>query len=63
MFLFFTVMRLTKPTLMVHQPLGCDPRDLPGDSLANMAKKDLAVDPMLPNFALGELLTLPQNFG
>uniref|UniRef100_A0A8I6AE67 Trafficking protein particle complex subunit 13 n=1 Tax=Rattus norvegicus TaxID=10116 RepID=A0A8I6AE67_RAT len=58
-----TVMRLTKPTLFTNIPVTCEEKDLPGD-LFNQLMKD---DPSTVNGAeilmLGEMLTLPQNFG
>ncbi|XP_013389864.1 trafficking protein particle complex subunit 13 isoform X6 [Lingula anatina] len=57
------VMRLTKPTMMVSHPVTCDQRDLPGNTLNDITAKDLATDKETPYFGLGELLTLPQNFG
>ena len=60
---FFLVMRLTKPTLTVTHPVSCDQRDLPGNHFQAMVNRDLATVKGLPCFALGELLTLPQNFG
>lgn len=57
------VMRLTKPTLFTNIPVTCEEKDLPGD-LFNQLMKD---DPSTVNGAeilmLGEMLTLPQNFG
>lgn len=57
------VMRLTKPTLFTNIPVTCEEKDLPGD-LFNQLLKD---DPSTVNGAeilmLGEMLTLPQNFG
>ena len=48
---------------MATQPISCDGRDLPGDSLGQLARKDLATVKGMEHMALGELLTLPQNFG
>ncbi|XP_013389860.1 trafficking protein particle complex subunit 13 isoform X2 [Lingula anatina] len=62
-FLALKVMRLTKPTMMVSHPVTCDQRDLPGNTLNDITAKDLATDKETPYFGLGELLTLPQNFG
>ncbi|KAK2145565.1 hypothetical protein LSH36_673g01000 [Paralvinella palmiformis] len=56
-------MRLTKPSLMASQRLSCDPRDLPQDAFQTMMIHDLAAPKGLDHFSLGELLTLPQNFG
>ncbi|XP_017732611.1 PREDICTED: trafficking protein particle complex subunit 13 [Rhinopithecus bieti] len=57
------VMRLTKPTLFTNIPVTCEEKDLPGD-LFNQLMRD---DPSTVNGAevlmLGEMLTLPQNFG
>ncbi|TKC42486.1 hypothetical protein EI555_004734 [Monodon monoceros] len=56
-------MRLTKPTLFTNIPVTCEEKDLPGD-LFNQLMRD---DPSTVNGAeilmLGEMLTLPQNFG
>uniref|UniRef100_A0A2C9M5S2 Trafficking protein particle complex subunit 13 n=1 Tax=Biomphalaria glabrata TaxID=6526 RepID=A0A2C9M5S2_BIOGL len=57
------VMRLTKPTLMPHQPLLTESRDLCGDVLNRLNDAEIARTPGLGNFPLGNLLTLPQNFG
>ena len=57
------VMRLTKPTLMASRPLLSDDRDLCGDLLQNVNQSDLAKPADLDLFPLGDLLTLPQNFG
>ncbi|XP_074241490.1 trafficking protein particle complex subunit 13 isoform X2 [Saimiri boliviensis] len=58
-----SVMRLTKPTLFTNIPVTCEEKDLPGD-LFNQLMRD---DPSTVNGAevlmLGEMLTLPQNFG
>jgi hypothetical protein len=56
-------MRLTKPTLMAYQPLFSDSRDLCGDVIQQLNQSDLAKPPDLDCFPLGDLLTLPQNFG
>ncbi len=63
LFAVLAVMRLTKPSLMSSQRVLCDPRDLLQDSLTTVTKKDLGITGDLEAFALGELLTLPQNFG
>ncbi|XP_025109816.1 trafficking protein particle complex subunit 13-like isoform X2 [Pomacea canaliculata] len=57
------VMRLTKPTLMPFQPIVADSRDLCGDLLQQMNNQDMARPRGLDCFPLGDLLTLPQNFG
>ncbi|RUS92093.1 hypothetical protein EGW08_000117 [Elysia chlorotica] len=57
------VMRLTKPTLMPHQTLVSESRDLCGDALARLNDVEVARTPGLSAFPLGSLLTLPQNFG
>ncbi|PVD23698.1 hypothetical protein C0Q70_16971 [Pomacea canaliculata] len=56
-------MRLTKPTLMPFQPIVADSRDLCGDLLQQMNNQDMARPRGLDCFPLGDLLTLPQNFG
>ena len=56
-------MRLTKPTLMAFQPLMSDSRDLCGDVIQQLNQSDLAKPRGLDYFPLGDLLTLPQNFG
>jgi len=61
--MFLAVMRLTKPSLMMAQPILCSPLDLPQGTFSETLQKDLAVVKGLEQFALGELLTLPQNFG
>ena len=63
-FVFVVVMRLTKPSLMLTQPVGIGNHDhLPGDTLQRAHQNDLAADNNIPQFGLGQLLTLPQNFG
>ncbi|XP_070196240.1 trafficking protein particle complex subunit 13-like [Littorina saxatilis] len=57
------VMRLTKPSLMAYQPLVSDSRDLCGDVIQQINQSDLAKPIGLDYFPLGDLLTLPQNFG
>ncbi|XP_041356918.1 trafficking protein particle complex subunit 13-like isoform X1 [Gigantopelta aegis] len=57
------VMRLTKPTLMPYQPVVCESRDLCGDVFLKMNSNDLAKPRNLDYFPLGDMLTLPQNFG
>ena len=56
-------MRLTRPTLSMSQPIRCDARDLPGNLFDNMMQKELTTVRGLEDCALGELLTLPLNFG
>ncbi|XP_076440909.1 trafficking protein particle complex subunit 13-like isoform X1 [Babylonia areolata] len=57
------VMRLTKPTLMAFQPMSSDSRDLCGDLIRRLNESDLSKPRGLDYFPLGDLLTLPQNFG
>lgn len=57
------VMRLTKPSLMPYHPLISDTRDLQGELLQAIQKADIAQPDGVPYFGLGDLLTLPQNFG
>ncbi|XP_069127207.1 trafficking protein particle complex subunit 13-like isoform X1 [Argopecten irradians] len=57
------VMRLTKPALMPYHPLISDERDLQGEIFAKMSDNDIARPAGVPYFGLGDLLTLPQNFG
>nr|KAG5705877.1 hypothetical protein BaRGS_030767 [Batillaria attramentaria] len=56
-------MRLTKPTLMPFQPIPGDSRDLCGDLFRDINSRDMAKPRGLDYFPLGDLLTLPQNFG
>ena len=56
-------MRLTKPNLMPFQPVACESRDLCGDLFLKMNSDDLAKPRHLDYFPLGDMLTLPQNFG
>ncbi|XP_043545591.1 trafficking protein particle complex subunit 13 isoform X3 [Chiloscyllium plagiosum] len=57
------VMRLTKPTLFTNLPVTCEDRDLPGDLFSQLMKDDPSTVKGAENFMLGEMLTLPQNFG
>ncbi|XP_067890390.1 trafficking protein particle complex subunit 13 isoform X6 [Heterodontus francisci] len=58
-----TVMRLTKPTLFTNLPVTCEDRDLPGDLFSQLMKDDPSTVKGAETFMLGEMLTLPQNFG
>ena len=60
---FISVMRLTKPSLMMSQVVTCDDVDIPQDTLNNALARDIATVKGAPQFGLSELLTLPQNFG
>ncbi|XP_078074260.1 trafficking protein particle complex subunit 13 isoform X7 [Mustelus asterias] len=57
------VMRLTKPTLFTNLPVTCEDRDLPGDLFSQLMKDDPSTVKGAETFMLGEMLTLPQNFG
>ncbi|KAJ3604874.1 hypothetical protein NHX12_026926 [Muraenolepis orangiensis] len=57
------VMRLTKPTLFTNMPVTCEERDLPGDLFAQLMKSDPSTIKGAETLMLGEMLTLPQNFG
>ncbi|XP_064624897.1 trafficking protein particle complex subunit 13-like isoform X2 [Lineus longissimus] len=57
------VMRLTKPALTLNHPITCDTSDLPKDSFNHVLKNDLTTVQDAPNLGIGELMTLPQNFG
>ncbi|KAI8509602.1 Trafficking protein particle complex subunit 13 [Branchiostoma belcheri] len=57
------VMRLTRPTFLHVTPITCDDRDLPGTTFSQVVRSDMASSVGLDEFAMGELLTLPQNFG
>ncbi|KAM4051597.1 trafficking protein particle complex subunit 13 isoform 2-T2 [Anomaloglossus baeobatrachus] len=57
------VMRLTKPTLFTNIPVTCEERDLPGDLFNNLMKEDPSTVKGAEILMLGEMLTLPQNFG
>ncbi|CAG5134188.1 unnamed protein product, partial [Candidula unifasciata] len=56
-------MRLTKPTIMPHHPLVTESRDLCGDLISRLNDAEISRTPGLGAFPLGNLLTLPQNFG
>ena len=56
-------MRLTKPALMPYHPCVTDDRDLPGDIFNRISDIDIVRPQGVPYFGLGNLLTLPQNFG
>uniref|UniRef100_H3B2R8 Trafficking protein particle complex subunit 13 n=1 Tax=Latimeria chalumnae TaxID=7897 RepID=H3B2R8_LATCH len=63
-FVFFSpVMRLTKPTLFTNIPVTCEDRDLPGDLFNLLMKEDPSTVKEAEMLMLGEMLTLPQNFG
>ncbi|XP_051972190.1 trafficking protein particle complex subunit 13-like [Xyrauchen texanus] len=57
------VMRLTKPTLFMNMPVTCEDRDLPGDLFLCLMKDDPSTVKGAESLILGEMLTLPQNFG
>ncbi|KAK6187872.1 hypothetical protein SNE40_005803 [Patella caerulea] len=57
------VMRLTKPTLMPFNLILADDQDLCGTEILTQNKNDLSKPRGLNYFPLGDLLTLPQNFG
>uniref|UniRef100_A0A3P8ZQC3 Trafficking protein particle complex subunit 13 n=1 Tax=Esox lucius TaxID=8010 RepID=A0A3P8ZQC3_ESOLU len=57
------VMRLTKPTLFTNMPVTCEDRDLPGDLFGRLMKEDPSTIKGAETLMLGEMLTLPQNFG
>ncbi|KAG7260144.1 hypothetical protein CRUP_025401 [Coryphaenoides rupestris] len=56
-------MRLTKPTLFTNMPVTCEDRDLPGDLFSQLMKSDPSTIKGAETLMLGEMLTLPQNFG
>ncbi|KAG9353626.1 hypothetical protein JZ751_011747 [Albula glossodonta] len=57
------VMRLTKPTLFTNMPVTCEDRDLPGELFGRLMKEDPSTIKGAETLMLGEMLTLPQNFG
>ncbi|XP_068609001.1 trafficking protein particle complex subunit 13 isoform X1 [Brachionichthys hirsutus] len=57
------VMRLTKPTLFTNLPVTCEDRDLPGDLFGRLMREDSSTIKGAEILMLGEMLTLPQNFG
>ncbi|XP_015132797.1 trafficking protein particle complex subunit 13 isoform X1 [Gallus gallus] len=57
------VMRLTKPTLFTNIPVTCEERDLPGNLFNQLMKDDPSTVKGAEALMLGEMLTLPQNFG
>uniref|UniRef100_A0AAX7TRC7 Trafficking protein particle complex subunit 13 n=1 Tax=Astatotilapia calliptera TaxID=8154 RepID=A0AAX7TRC7_ASTCA len=57
------VMRLTKPTLFTNLPVTCEDRDLPGDLFGQLMRQDPSTIKGAETLMLGEMLTLPQNFG
>ncbi|XP_061554670.1 trafficking protein particle complex subunit 13 isoform X1 [Phycodurus eques] len=57
------VMRLTKPTLFTNLPVTCEERDLPGDLFGRLMHDDPSTIKGAETLMLGEMLTLPQNFG
>uniref|UniRef100_A0A8C8CM73 Trafficking protein particle complex subunit 13 n=1 Tax=Oncorhynchus tshawytscha TaxID=74940 RepID=A0A8C8CM73_ONCTS len=58
-----SMMRLTKPTLFTNMPVTCEDRDLPGDLFSRLMKEDPSTIKGAEALMLGEMLTLPQNFG
>uniref|UniRef100_A0A8C8S1Q1 Trafficking protein particle complex subunit 13 n=1 Tax=Pelusios castaneus TaxID=367368 RepID=A0A8C8S1Q1_9SAUR len=60
---FISVMRLTKPTLFTNIPVTCEERDLPGELFNQLMKDDPSTVKGAETLMLGEMLTLPQNFG
>ncbi|KAJ0057178.1 hypothetical protein NL108_002111, partial [Boleophthalmus pectinirostris] len=56
-------MRLTKPTLFTNLPVTCEERDLPGDLFSQLMRDDPSTIRGAETLMLGEMLTLPQNFG
>uniref|UniRef100_A0A4W4FES3 Trafficking protein particle complex subunit 13 n=1 Tax=Electrophorus electricus TaxID=8005 RepID=A0A4W4FES3_ELEEL len=60
---FSSVMRLTKPTLFTNMPVTCEDRDLPGDLFGQLMREDPSTIKGAETLMLGEMLTLPQNFG
>ncbi|KAM8793057.1 trafficking protein particle complex subunit 13 isoform 1-T1 [Eudromia elegans] len=57
------LMRLTKPTLFTNIPVTCEERDLPGNLFNQLMKDDPSTVNGAETLMLGEMLTLPQNFG
>uniref|UniRef100_A0A8D3D3I3 Trafficking protein particle complex subunit 13 n=1 Tax=Scophthalmus maximus TaxID=52904 RepID=A0A8D3D3I3_SCOMX len=57
------IMRLTKPTLFTNLPVTCEDRDLPGDLFGQLMREDPSTIKGAEALMLGEMLTLPQNFG
>lgn len=57
------VMRLTKPTLFTNIPVTCEEKDLPGDLFNQLMRDDPSTVHGAEILMLGEMLTLPQNFG
>ena len=59
----FSVMRLTKPTLMPFHPAVSDTRDVCSLLSQEQTQSDIAKPQDLDYFGVSDLLTLPQNFG
>ncbi|KAK3755626.1 hypothetical protein QZH41_017612 [Actinostola sp. cb2023] len=57
------VMRLTKPSMYTNVPVHCEEQDLPGAIFKDCHDNDIAAIKNVYNFALGDLLVLPQTFG
>ncbi|XP_048586809.1 trafficking protein particle complex subunit 13 [Nematostella vectensis] len=57
------VMRLTKPSMYTSIPVQCESQDLPGSIFKDCHDADIASVPGMYDFALGDLLVLPQTFG
>lgn len=60
---FFTVMRLTRPSLYTTYPVASDSRYSTCNILNDALKKDLGSPDKLEYFNSGNLLMLPQSFG
>ncbi|XP_075581866.1 trafficking protein particle complex subunit 13-like [Pelecanus crispus] len=56
-------MRLTKPTLFTNILVTCEERYLPGNLFNHLMKDDPSTVKGAETLMLGEILTLPQNFG
>ncbi|EDO43914.1 predicted protein, partial [Nematostella vectensis] len=56
-------MRLTKPSMYTSIPVQCESQDLPGSIFKDCHDADIASVPGMYDFALGDLLVLPQTFG
>lgn len=56
-------MRLTKPSIYTNVPVHCEQQDLPGTVFKDSHDANIATIKNAYNFALGDLLVLPQTFG
>ncbi|KJE92725.1 hypothetical protein CAOG_03639 [Capsaspora owczarzaki ATCC 30864] len=62
-YLVLKVMRLSKPTLVIGQPIVSEPSDFAGSVLQEVQTADVSTAGQPELFSLSSFLMLPQNFG